>query len=190
MLRQGNSDRRAAALNSRSAIVLLIVSCLVLTACDGSSGGVVVPGGDDLFDVLDMTGTWTLTLNSVDLPFAFDCTEDLVGRAFSFCESFEVTVVQDGVSFLPESGNGQGEPFFDSQFEMSGTSTVQEISGVIVRTQTLGLAPPEIEIQNLEFQAGVIGDVATFALARLTLQGVVGECTMGGSYLGERTDSP
>ena len=73
---------------------------------------------------------------------------------------------------------------------LRGTSTVQEISGAIVRTQTLGLAPPEIEIQNLEFQAGVIGDVATFALARLTFQGVVGECTMGGSYLGERTDSP
>jgi len=169
---------------------MLTVFCLVLTACNDYGGGVIVSGGDDPSDVLDMTGTWTLTLNSVDLPFTFDCTEDLVGREFSFCESFEVTVVQDGVSFLPESGNGQGEPFCDSQFEMSGSSTVQEISGAIVRTRTVSLVPPEIEIQNLEFQAGVIGDVATFALARLTLQGVIGECTMGGSYLGLRADSP
>ena len=190
MLKQGNSDKRTAALNSRTAVVMLTVFCLVLTACNDYGGGVIVSGGDDPSDVLDMTGTWTLTLNSVDLPFTFDCTEDLVGREFSFCESFEVTVVQDGVSFLPESGNGQGEPFCDSQFEMSGSSTVQEISGAIVRTRTVSLVPPEIEIQNLEFQAGVIGDVATFALARLTLQGVTGECTMRGSYLGLRADSP
>ena len=190
MMKQGHNDKKTACLNSRAAVVMLAVSCLVVMACDGSGGGVIIPGGDDLSDVLDMTGTWTLTLNSVDAPFTFDCTEDLVGRDFSFCESFEVTVVQDGLFFLPESGNGQGEPFCDSQFEMSGSSTVQEISGVIVRTRTLSRVPPEVEIQNLEFQAGVIGDVATFALARLTLQGGAGECTMGGSYLGLRADSP
>jgi len=190
ILRQGHNDRKIAAVSSLRAVAMLTVSCLVGTACDGSGGGVIVPGGDDRSDVFDMTGTWTLTLNSVDLPFTFDCTGDLVGREFSFCESFEVTVVQDGLSFLPGSGTGQGEPFCDSQFEMSGSSTVRQISGTIVRTRTLSLVPPQLEIQNMEFQAGVIGDVATFALARLTLQGVTGECTMGGSYLGLRAGSP
>ena len=134
-----------------------------------------------------MTGTWTMTLNSVDRPFAFDCTEDLVGRSFPFCESFDVTVTQEGVFFLPEQGSGQGNPFCDSLFAMSGSATVREISGAIDRTPVVGLVPP---IQSMEFQAGVIGDSATFALARLTLQGVNGECTLGGSYLGLRIDSP
>jgi hypothetical protein len=162
----------------------LAVCCLVLTGCDG--GSVVVSGGDDPSDVLDMTGTWAFTLNSDDLPFAFDCTEDLDGRNFAFCDRFEVTVVQDGEFFLPAPENGQGDRFCDSKFAMRGSSTVREISGVIERTRAIG--PPELEIQNLEFQAGVIGDAATFALARLTVQGVNGECTLGGSYLGWRTE--
>jgi len=170
--------------------VTLAVSCLVLSACDGDGGGVIVPGRDDLSDVVDMTGTWTLTLNPVDPPLLFDCTEDLIGRRFSFCESFDVTVTQDGLFFLPEPGNGQGASHCDSQFAMGGSSTVREISGAITRTRTISLVPPELEIQNLEFRAGVIGDAATFALARLTLQGVDGECMMGGSYLGLRTDPP
>ena len=107
MLNQGHSDKRTAAPNSRAAVVMLIVACLVGTACDGDGGGGIIPGGGEPPDILDMTGTWTLTLNSVDLPFAFDCTEDLVGKEFEFCESFDVTVVQDGVYFLPESGSGQ-----------------------------------------------------------------------------------
>jgi hypothetical protein len=189
-LTKGNKDKTTAALTNRAAVATLAVFCLVLTSCDGDGGAVIiVPGGDDPSDVLDMTGTWTLTLNSVDLPYAFDCTEDLVGRSFSFCESFDVTVIQEGVLFLPAPVTGPGDLFCDSQFEMGGSSTVREIAGAITRTRAISAVPPELEIQNLEFQAGVIGDVATFALARLTVQGVIGECTMGGSYLGLRSDT-
>ena len=73
---------------------------------------------------------------------------------------------------------------------MSGSSTVREITGVIGRSRTLGMLPPQIEVENLEFQAGVIGNVATFALARVTILGMDGECTLGGSYLGLREGGP
>jgi hypothetical protein len=170
-------------------VSILAIPCLALTACYADGGGGVVVPGDDPSDPFDMTGAWVLTRSSVDPPFAFDCTEDLAGREFSFCESFEVSVAQDDVYFFPGPGNGEGEPFCDSRFAMSGSATIAEIYGEIERAPAVGTAPPVPEIQYLEFNAGVIGDSATFALARLTLEGVNGECTMGGSYLGLRTDS-
>jgi len=168
----------------------LALCVLALTACSDDGGGVVVPGGGGPSDVLDMTGSWALTVNRVDPPFAFDCTGDLAGRTFSFCDRFEVAVVQDGVNFLPDPGGGPGDPFCDSRFEMSGSSTLREISGTVRRSRDTGVVPVVLEIENLEFQAGVIGDSATFALARLTIEGVNGACTLGGSYLGLRTESP
>ena len=60
---------------SRTIVARAAVACLVLTACEGGGGGGLVgPGGDGTEDVFDMAGTWTMTRNPVDPPFAFDCT--------------------------------------------------------------------------------------------------------------------
>ena len=44
--------------------------------------------------------------------------------------------------------------------------------------------------QELEFQAGIIGNSATFALARLTIRDSAGECLLGESYVGARGTAP
>lgn len=166
----------------------MAVSCLVLTAC-AEGVGPVVPTPPRSPDAFDMSGTWTLTVNAVDPPVVFACDGDLAGRSFSFCDSFEVTVVQNDVNFLPAPGGDPSGPFCESTFEMTGTATVREISGMIGRARTVSATPPVVEQQNLEFQAGVLGNSGTFALVRLTIRGTGGECALGGSYRGERAAS-
>ena len=176
--------------SSRITVAILAISVLAITACSVDGGGGTVIPGEEPSDPFDMSGTWVLTLSSVDPPIAFECTEDLAGREFSFCESFEVSVVQDDIYFFPDPNPVAGQPFCDSLFTMSGSATVAEIYGVIDRSPVAGPGSQEAEAQRLEFNAGVIGDSATFALARLTLEGVSGECRMGGSYLGLRNGTP
>ncbi len=174
-------------------VACVAVACLVLTACEEGGGSTVFTPPAAIVDseAFDMSGTWSMTVNPVDPPrVVLDCTEDLAGQSFAFCEEFEVTVTQDDVFFLPEQGSDPGGQFCGSFFVVTGTSMVQEITGVIGRTRIVSVVPPISELQDLEFQAGVIGDSGTFALVRLTLQDMQGECTLGGSYLGTRAASP
>ena len=186
---------RGARLKSResswSSVTLAAVVCIVLLACEGSSPAFVSnPLDPDPGDVFDMTGTWTMTMNPNDPPWTVICTEDLVGESFAFCHTFEVRVMQDGMYFLPDGTPDESDSFCDSFFEMSGSSTVQEITGVISRTRLVSDDPPVYEVQDLEFRSGVVGDSGDFRLARLTIRDVNGECTLGGSYLGFRTTLP
>jgi hypothetical protein len=173
------------------AVVLAAVACLILTGCEGSSppfvGNPMDPESSDFFD---MTGTWTMTINPNDPPWTVSCTEDLVGESFSFCRTFEVTVVQDGSFFLPDGMPDESDSFCDSIFVMTGSSTVLEITGVISRTRSISDHPPVSEVQGLEFRAGVVGDSGDFRLVQLTIRDVKGECTLGGSYVGLRTTPP
>jgi hypothetical protein len=162
----------------------LPVVLLALFGC-GSGGGGMIPtldgGGPDEFD---MSGTWTLTLNPPDPPWTVECSGGLEGRVFTFCGSFTLTLAQNGIYFAPE--NGQGETFCDSTFSITGSSTPQEITGVITRRHTISSSPLELEIQEMAFRAGIIGDSGTFALVEITVDTAAGECLLGGSYRGVR----
>jgi hypothetical protein len=163
------------------------LACIVLMAC---GDGVFIDTDEDAFFqspvAVDMSGNWSLSSNPDDPPLIVECTGDLPPEDFTFCDAFTVTVVQERELFTSDPGDG---PFCDSFFELVGSATVQEISGVIVREL---VDPPSTgsPFQDLEFQAGLVGDRATFALAWLTVPGVDGECMLGGSYIGVRVAAP
>ena len=102
----------------RSLASAMPVVCLALLACEPGGGGVIPMPDDGGPGAFDMSGTWTLTLNAADPPWTVECSGDLEGRIFTFCDSFTLTLVQNGIYFAPEKG--RSETFCDSTFSITG----------------------------------------------------------------------
>ena len=172
----------------------LFVVALSVAGCVGDGTGGVIGGGEeadppvgeeaDPPDAFDVAGDWTFTGNIFDPVQTVECTGDLADELFSFCASFEVTLVQEEAEFDTEPST---ETFCDSIITMSGTATVDDVSGVIVVEEEVNGSPLEIKTTEIEFTGVTISNSATFAMVRLTVAGLGGECLMGGSYLGGRT---
>jgi len=177
------------------ALLALIAVALLVAGCDdGGTGGIIDVGGTGHVDdggedpdppeAVDVAGDWTFTENILDPVQTVECTGDLADELFSFCPSFEVTLVQEEAEFDTEPPT---ETFCDSTITMSGVATVDDVSGVIVIEEEINDSPLEIKTTEIEFTAVTISNSATFAMVRLTVAGFDGECLMGGTYLGERT---
>jgi len=174
----------------------LFVIAFSVAGCVGDGTGGVIGGGEeadpsdavgeeaDPPDAVDVAGDWTFTENILDPVQTVECTGDLADELFSFCASFEVTLVQEEAEFDTEPST---ETICDSIITMSGTATVDDVSGVIVVEEEVNGSPLEIKTTEIEFTGVTISNSATFAMVRLTVAGLGGECLMGGSYLGERT---
>ena len=168
-----------------AALPALIVVVLSVAGCsDGGTAGIIGGGDADPPDAVDVAGDWTFTENIADPVQTVECTGDLADEFFSFCDSFEATLVQDGAEFESEPPT---ETFCDSTITMSGVATVDEVAGVIVVEKEVNDSPLVVETTEIEFTAVTISNSGTFAMVRLTVAGLGGECLMGGSYLGQRT---
>jgi hypothetical protein len=167
------------------ALVLAIV--LVAAGCSGAGPATIVTGDDDDSpDAVDLSGDWIFTENTLDPVRTVECTDELTTRLFSFCDRFGVTLVQDGASFATAAPAATS---CSPTVTMSGSATVDDVSGVVVSAEEVGDSPPVTETTRIEFTGVTIDNSATFAMGRLTVVGLDGDCLMGGTYLGQRTPS-
>ncbi len=153
--------------HARRLFPLTFLLLILLPACSSSDGD-----GSDGNSSAGFSGTWDVSLDGVTTQ---TCSGDLEGVVITFCDDYEVTIMQ--------TGNTVSGTFDAPCFPASGSLTGTISGGILSGTLTLTTGP---ETTHTEFSATVSGQMIVIMFDRLTLDGFTGECVLSGTWSGPR----
>ena len=171
----------------RSAAALLGI--FLLAGCGDGGVATTIPTPEMDPDPVDLSGNWRFEASVEDPIRTVECSGELADELFSFCNFFLVVLLQEEEEAEFRSAPPE-ESFCDSAISMSGSATVDDVSGILVIEESVDGSPPTVRRTEIEFTGVTVADSATFAMVELTIDGLEGECLMGGSYLGLRVEPP